>query len=219
VIVQEITRIVGQLETTATTTLAILGGNVGIGTTTPAYKLEVIGTGRFSSDLTVSGNLTVSGSGPHSFAGTLSPTNVSAFTLTGNITGSGSPNITGIGQFSGSTGVFSSSVTTPLVTSTAALTLSSGGTSALTLDSASGLIVLNDNLFFEKGTYDLTLAVTAPTANVTLTIPALSTNGNLVVDNLSQTLTNKTLSTGSTWQGNVISVTYGGTGLSSVYLR
>jgi hypothetical protein len=216
VIVQEITRIVGQLETSATTTLAILGGNVGIGTTAPAYKLEVIGTGRFSSDLTVSGNLTVSGSGPHSFAGTLSPTNVSAFTLTGNITGSGSPNITGIGQFSGSTGVFSSSVTTPLVTSTAALTLSSGGTSALTLDSASGLIVLNDNLFFEKGTYDLTLAVTAPTANVTLTIPALSTNGNLVVDNLSQTLTNKTLSTGSTWQGNVISVTYGGTGLSSV---
>jgi hypothetical protein len=216
VIVQEITRIVGQLETSATTTLATLGGNVGIGTTAPAYKLEVIGTGRFSSDLTVSGNLTVSGSGPHSFAGTLSPTNVSAFTLTGNITGSGSPNITGIGQFSGSTGVFSSSVTTPLVTSTAALTLSSGGTSALTLDSASGLIVLNDNLFFEKGTYDLTLAVTAPTANVTLTIPALSTNGNLVVDNLSQTLTNKTLSTGSTWQGNVISVTYGGTGLSSV---
>jgi hypothetical protein len=54
VIVQEITRIVGQLETTATTTLAILGGNVGIGTTTPAFTLDVNGTLRVTGTTTVS---------------------------------------------------------------------------------------------------------------------------------------------------------------------
>ena len=34
-----------------------LGGNVGIGATTPAYKLDVSGTGRFTGDLTLSGAL------------------------------------------------------------------------------------------------------------------------------------------------------------------
>jgi hypothetical protein len=36
-------------------------GNVGIGDITPGYKLDVNGTGRFTSDLTVDGDLTVSG--------------------------------------------------------------------------------------------------------------------------------------------------------------
>ena len=40
-IIEEVTKIVGQLETTATTTLATLTGNVGIGTSTPSAKLEV----------------------------------------------------------------------------------------------------------------------------------------------------------------------------------
>lgn len=67
-------------------------------------------------------------------------------------------------------------------TGSGAVTLSSGGTGALTLNSGSGLIVLNNNLFFEKGTNDLTLAVTAPTgASRTLTIPALGADGNLAV--------------------------------------
>jgi hypothetical protein len=43
VVVQEITKIINQLETTATTTLATLSGNVGIGTTAPASKLTVNG--------------------------------------------------------------------------------------------------------------------------------------------------------------------------------
>ena len=50
VIIQEITRIIGQLETTATTTLATTGGNVGIGTTTPASLLTVGSTGAFQVD-------------------------------------------------------------------------------------------------------------------------------------------------------------------------
>lgn len=37
-------------------------GNIGVGTTTPSAQLHVIGTGIFSNDLTVGGNLTVNGS-------------------------------------------------------------------------------------------------------------------------------------------------------------
>ena len=37
------------------------GGNVGIGDSTPSYKLDVNGTGRFTGDLTVGGNITVNG--------------------------------------------------------------------------------------------------------------------------------------------------------------
>jgi len=43
IMVEQITRIVGMFETTATTTLAILSGNVGIGTTSPIDKLTVAG--------------------------------------------------------------------------------------------------------------------------------------------------------------------------------
>jgi hypothetical protein len=59
---------------------------VGIGTTTPAYKLDVSGSGNFTNNLTVTGSLTVSGSstltniGPAIFSGSL--------TVTEGITGS-----------------------------------------------------------------------------------------------------------------------------------
>lgn len=39
----------------------LANGNVGIGTNNPGYKLEVSGTGYFSSDVTVNGNLTING--------------------------------------------------------------------------------------------------------------------------------------------------------------
>lgn len=49
------------LITTGNTYLARDGGSVGIGTTSPAYKLDVAGTGNFSSTLNVGSNLTVGG--------------------------------------------------------------------------------------------------------------------------------------------------------------
>ena len=48
--------IIGTMGTTATTTLAISGGNVGIGTTTPGYKLDVSGDVRLSGNLIATSN-------------------------------------------------------------------------------------------------------------------------------------------------------------------
>ena len=56
-------------------------GDVGIGTTTPAYKLDVSGSGNFTNGLTVTGSLTVSGSstftniGPAVFSGSVDTNN------------------------------------------------------------------------------------------------------------------------------------------------
>ncbi len=47
IIIEESQKIIGQLETTATTTLATISGFVGIGTTTPATTLTVYGTSTF----------------------------------------------------------------------------------------------------------------------------------------------------------------------------
>ena len=59
---------------------AYFRGNVGIGTSSPAYKLDVSGSGNFASNLTVTGSLTVSGSstftniGPAVFSGSITQT-------------------------------------------------------------------------------------------------------------------------------------------------
>lgn len=104
---------------------------------------------------TIANNLTVSGTGIHSFAGILDPNQMDAFTLIGNITGSGSPNITGIGNFSAVTAVLSTSVTSPLYTSSGALTIQSGS-GDITIDPASGIIQLGTSDYIKtSGGYEI----------------------------------------------------------------
>lgn len=111
-------------------------GNAGIEDTSSAVQITLT-----NSTTTVSNNLTVSGTGIHSFAGILDPNQMDAFTLIGNITGSDSPNITGIGNFSAVTAVLSTSVTSPLYTSSGALTIQSAS-GDITIDPYSGVIQL-----------------------------------------------------------------------------
>jgi hypothetical protein len=84
--------------------------------------------------------------------------------------------------------------------------LLSGGTGTPTW--TTGTLALGGN-FITSGASSLTLTTTNAT-NVTL-----PTTGTLATLAGTETLTNKTLSTGSTWNGNTIAVGYGGTGISS----
>ena len=108
-----------------------------------ALTIDSSGDITVANNLTITNNLTVSGTGTSTFAGILDPTYVAGYTLQGNIVGSGSPDITGIGQFSGVTAVLSTSVTTPLVQSSGGtLTLQSDAANNIILDPGSGIIQL-----------------------------------------------------------------------------
>jgi len=80
-----------------------------------------------------------------------------------------------------------------------------GGTG---VNNGSNTITLGGNLT-TSGAYTTTLTTTA---NTSVTLP---TTGTLATLAGSETLTNKTLSTGSTWNGNIVGGTYGGTGVNN----
>ncbi len=63
--------------------------------------------------------------------------------------------------------------------------------------------------------HNYTFAVSELVADRTITLPLLGGNDEFVFKDHTATLTNKTISTGSTWSGNTIATTSGGTGLSS----
>ena len=132
--------------------------------------------------------------------------------------GSGTRNTGAFTTLSASTSLTTSTITT----SSAALTIqttASGGADDIIFSPAGAeklRIEEDGDLFFEKGANDVTIQVTAPaTASRTYTIPDFGGDDSFVALAATQTLTNKTLSTGSTWQGNVITGTYGGTGVNN----
>ncbi|NTU46041.1 hypothetical protein HGA88_00245 [Candidatus Roizmanbacteria bacterium] len=128
-------------------------GNVGIGTTAPGAKLDVNGNilvqGGGTIDTEVAGTLTIGGVTQNGLIlgrfgqSTTLAGNVQGFTLAGSITGSGSPNISGIGSLSASTGSFSTSVTSPAIYggTSASSTLTLAGTNNGTPSNAN--IILN----------------------------------------------------------------------------
>ena len=106
------------------------------------------------------------------------------------------------------------------VGATSSVTLTAGRALTIDVQNAARTIALGGNIslagtlttagaFTTSGAFGVTLTSTATTA---LTLP---TTGTLATLAGSETLTNKTLSTGSTWNGNTIGVAYGGTGTTT----
>ena len=100
------------------------------------------------------------------------------------------------------------------IAATSSTLLTAARTLTLDMVNAARSIKLSGNLSFAgdlttSGAFATTLTTTAAT---TLTLP---TTGTLATLAGSETFTNKTHSTGSTWNGNTIGVAYGGTGTAT----
>jgi len=182
------------------------------------------GVNNGSSTLTLGGNVTHSGAYTQTFTATANtnvtlPTTGTLATLAGTetftnktltsptINGGTHTGITSLGIRSTGTGAFDLTIAN-------SENLTAGRTLTVKVNDAARTVDLAGNLtlagaFATSGAYSTTLTVTANT-NVTLPI-----SGTLATLAGTETLTNKTMSTGSTWNGNVIGTIYGGTGLST----
>ena len=101
----------------------------------------------------------------------------------------------------------SPSLTTPSLGAATATTINKVTISAPA--SAATLTLADGSSLVTSGAYSTTLTSTGTT---TVTLP---TSGTLATLDGSETLTNKTIGSESTWNGNVVAVTYGGTGTST----
>jgi hypothetical protein len=170
------------------------------------------------------GNLVGNVTGTSASATRLS--NLRTFSLTGEVA-SGGVNFDGTGNVSLSTvlatqtgispGVYGTTTQVPIVTvnskgivtqiSTVGVTTTAEGILQLPLlgdNNSNGLILPTNTLAIRGGTNIITAA-----QNTTVTI---SLSSNVITNTDTQTLINKTLSTGNTWSGNTIGLAYGGTG-------
>lgn len=139
------------------------------------------------------------------YNGTAWVARTSAYTI--NINGS-------VGATTPSTGAFttlSSNSTTALASGTTI-----GGNAAVTVSDTQTLT--NKTLTTPKltaGSFSYTFTPSAIAANRLITVPLLTADDTFTFNAFAQTLTNKTMSTGSVWNGGTVGVTYGGTGTTT----
>lgn len=100
--------------------------------------------------LTIDDTGTTSMSGGATVGGTLDANKIAGYTLTGNITGDGSPDISGIGEFSGNTATLADSVESPEFTSGGTTTVASADDKGILLDPDSGKIKIASGDELEK---------------------------------------------------------------------
>ena len=120
----------------------------------------------------------------------------------------------GAGQITAGTGISITGNTVAIDSTVATLTgtqnLTNKTYNGLTVSSSNGtLTIANGSTLATSGAYALTFTATAAT-NVTL-----PTTGTLATLAGTETLTNKTLGSGSAWNGSVITGAYGGTGVNN----
>ncbi|MCR6624654.1 MAG: hypothetical protein NDF58_08790, partial [archaeon YNP-LCB-024-027] len=237
VIVNEITRIIGMFETTATTTLATISGYVGIKTATPTEALTVAGNILSTGNLTISGGKIFGANQEELWIGFNNdliqvvrgptPTTYIVCDSSGNcagnynyVGGTGTPNY--LAKFSATSTLTTSTITDTgtLVnipgTTTLATTAGFVGIATSTPYSNEKLTVYGNiwgsgNIILQKGSYNITLTPSTLTANRTLTLPDLS--GTVAV---SSTAPITLSSTGVIGLTTPLAISFGGTATSSI---
>jgi hypothetical protein len=143
-------------------------GNVGIGTTTPSYKLDVSGSGNFTNNLTVTGSLIAGSTSVSSFT-------ASNATISGNVTVLGTASINSlivnqIGYSSGSNQLGDAADDTQTLYGTVVIptgSLTVTGSTFISSSNATQLRVGNNSLFVSSSG-NVGIGTTSPTSLLTL---------------------------------------------------